>query len=54
MPYGLQRVYSSIATLSGQPATAFPVGLTRGGLPIGLQAIGRYLEDRTPSVRGAP
>jgi amidase len=40
--------YPAVATLAGQPATAFPVGLTRGGLPVGLQAIGPYLEDRTP------
>ena len=40
--------YPAVATLAGQPATAFPVGLTAGGLPIGLQAIGPYLEDRTP------
>jgi amidase len=40
--------YPAVATLAGQPATAFPVGLTRGGLPMGLQVIGPYLEDRTP------
>jgi amidase len=40
--------YPAVATLAGQPATAFPVGLTRRGLPIGVQALGPYLEDRTP------
>jgi amidase len=46
--YELGLVYPSVSTMAGQPATAFPVGLTRDGLPLGLQAIGPYLEDRTP------
>jgi amidase len=46
--YGWQSVYPSLATLSGHPATAFPFRQTRSGLPIGLQAVGPYLEDRTP------
>ncbi|GAC1391896.1 MAG: amidase [Ktedonobacteraceae bacterium] len=47
VPYDRQSAYPAIATLCGQPATAFPVGLTNAGLPIGLQAMGPYLEDRT-------
>ena len=46
--YDLLSAYPSFATLTGQPATNFPVGLNRDGLPLGLQAIGPYLEDRTP------
>ncbi len=47
IPYHLQSLYPSLGNLSGQPSTAFPLGLTQAGLPIGLQALGPYLEDRT-------
>jgi amidase len=48
IPYTRQSVYPGLATLCGHPATVFPFGQTQSHLPIGLQAIGPYLEDRTP------
>jgi amidase len=47
VPYEHNLVYPAWAILPGQPATAFPAGLDPRGLPLGLQAIGPYLEDRT-------
>ena len=46
-PYGAQLAWPGMATLGHLPSTAFPVGATKAGLPIGLQAIGPYLEDYT-------
>lgn len=47
-PYDYLSFFPSLASLTGQPATAFPFGFSSEGLPIGLQAIGPYLEDFTP------
>jgi aspartyl-tRNA(Asn)/glutamyl-tRNA(Gln) amidotransferase subunit A len=33
--------------LTGQPATTVPAGFTQDGLPIGLQIVGRHLDDPT-------
>jgi Asp-tRNAAsn/Glu-tRNAGln amidotransferase A subunit and related amidases len=46
--YADQFLWPGIATLCGLPATAFPAGLSKEGLPVGVQVIGPYLEDRTP------
>jgi amidase len=46
--YGDQVAWPAIATLPNLPATAMPVAKTKSGLPIGVQVIGPYLEDRTP------
>jgi amidase len=40
--------YICPATLTGCPATTAPIGLSKSGLPVGLQIIGPYLEDATP------
>jgi amidase len=47
-PHDWLTLLPGVATLSGLPATAFPQGRTGEDLPVGLQAIGPYLEDHTP------
>ncbi|MHA2280947.1 MAG: amidase [Promethearchaeota archaeon] len=47
-PYNDLLFWISFATLTGLPATTAPIGLTKDGLPVGIQIIGPYLEDATP------
>jgi amidase len=46
--YPDQLAWPGIATLPGLPATAIPLGLSPSGLPVGVQIVGPWLEDRTP------
>jgi len=47
-PYLDQILWPGVATVAGLPASAVPIGLSGAGLPIGVQIIGPYFEDRTP------
>lgn len=47
LPYHEQLFWSGPASLSYLPATAAPLGLTREGLPVGMQIIGAEGEDLT-------
>jgi amidase len=46
--YPDQLAWPGIATLPGLPSTAIPTGLSSSGLPVGVQIVGPWLEDRTP------
>jgi amidase len=46
-PYGDQIPWASLSGVCGLPAVVLPAGTARDGLPVGLQVIGPYLEDRT-------
>jgi amidase len=46
--YADQLAWPGVATLPGLPATAIPLGLSADGLPVGVQIVGPFLEDRTP------
>ena len=37
--------FTGIFNWTGQPAASVPAGLTRAGLPVGLQIVGRHLDD---------
>ncbi len=47
-PYFDMIFWPHFAIVTGLPATAVPIGLTKEGLPVGLQVLGPYLEDATP------
>lgn len=40
--------WNSLSLVAYLPATVAPIGYTTGGLPVGIQIIGPYLEDHTP------
>jgi amidase len=50
---GVERSYSDLIVWTSQfgyvylPSTVVPVGMTAGGLPVGIQVVGPYLGDRT-------
>jgi len=46
--YPDQLAWPGFATLPGLPATAIPIGFSPDGLPLGVQIVGPWLEDRTP------
>jgi amidase len=46
--YPDQLAWPGVATLPGLPSTAIPTGLSPSGLPVGVQIVGPWLEDRTP------
>jgi len=46
-PYTDQIIWAGVIGMAYLPATVAPVGRTTAGLPVGIQIVGPYLEDRT-------
>ena len=46
-PYETLGAWASFASLGGLPATAAPAGFAQGGLPLGVQIVGPFFEDRS-------
>jgi amidase len=46
-PYIDNLSWTAMAVVAGLPATVAPVGLSKSGLPVGVQIIGARYEDRT-------
>tara|TARA_B100000686_G_scaffold349232_1_gene442134 strand:- start:772 stop:2238 length:1467 start_codon:yes stop_codon:yes gene_type:complete len=47
-PYLDMLKWAGFVGMSHLPATVAPIGVTSIGLPVGVQIVGPYLEDRTP------
>ena len=47
-PYLDNLAWPGVITVANLPATAVPTRRFVGGLPVGLQIVGPYMEDRTP------
>jgi aspartyl-tRNA(Asn)/glutamyl-tRNA(Gln) amidotransferase subunit A len=45
VPPGGWASFSALANLTGQPAASVPAGFTADGRPVGLQIMGRHLDD---------
>lgn len=45
--FGDQLGWAGIATVANLPSTAIPLGVNTAGLPLSVQAIGPFLEDKT-------
>lgn len=46
--YDTMAAWAGLTCVSYLPATVAPIGPAENGLPVGIQIVGPYLEDRTP------